>query len=261
MAGARIRPSVAALALVLAALAGSGTAWAERSLSAVFPKLDPAALAQARSQDGYSATGDSSPRFLPSGEAAAIIAKALEGRESSFLVETLTIVPGKAAASKLDLFNAITRYRGLSGVTYSSKSKGEGSVLFNEVTRIADLRKATPLPDLPAASLPASAEQYIRLKDANFGTSYYRVRLDTSPPGIVFAMSNARSLDYFFIPVVAADRLFCIFYVEQASEGLLIYSVSGGKVSGTAAKQVNISSAVRKRAMAISGWLVSSLER
>jgi hypothetical protein len=243
------------------AAAPLGAAMTARPLSSLYPNLDPAVLAAATSARGYSASAEAAPRLLPAGEAGAALARALEGRKRSFLIETLALIPGLKAESKLAVYNSMTKFRGLSGLTYSSKSKGSGAVLFSDVTRISDLRRAERLPDETVASLPESAEHLIRLKDANFGSSYYRVELDTRAPGIVFAMTNARALTYFLIPIIAEGGLFCIFYVEPIREGLLIYSIDGGNLPSAAEKQVNLSSAVRKRAAAISGWLASDIGR
>jgi hypothetical protein len=256
MARALTRLLAAAAAIALAATAETAEA---RPLSALYPALDPAIIVGAARPLGYSAVVEGTPRLLPAGEAGAAVLRALEGRKSSFLVETLVIAKGVGAGSKLELYDSMTRYRGLSGVTYRSKSQGEGTVLFSEVARISDPRKPQPLPDEAASSLPERAQHFIRLKDANFGTCYYEVLLDTRGPGIALAMSNARPLSYLFVPVVGEGGLFCVFYVEPVSEGLLIYGISGGTVSGLAAKQVNLPSAVRKRAAAIAGWLASGL--
>jgi len=266
MLGGRIKPFVAcALIAILAAApaaAAQGPSPASRPLAALYPKLDAAILASLLSSGSYSADSDKTePALLPAGEAGAAIAAALEGRQRGFLVETLALVPGAKAASKLELYNCATKYRALSGVTYSSKSHGDGAVLFSEVTRLSDLKKAKAVPDVAVSLLPESADHFLRLKDANFGTCYYEAALNTKAPGIVLALSNARPLSYLFIPVVPVGGMFCVFYVEQVKEGLLIYGASGGNLSGAAAKQINIPSAVRKRAAAIAGWLASSLGR
>lgn len=239
-----------------------------RSLAALYPAIAPETLAKARSLEGLSASADTAAglAFVPVGEAGAFLMRTLEGRKYSFLVETLGFIddaPGPGSRSggdKLGLYNAMTRFRNLSGVTYRSHSRGEGAVLFDDVTRISDLKKAQALPDEAATSLPERSEYLIRLKDANFGTSYYRVELDTRQPGIFFSMVNAKPLSVFLIPVVGEGGLFSFFYLERTKEGLLVYGVSGGLVAGAAAKQVNLPSAVRKRAAALRGWLVGAGE-
>jgi hypothetical protein len=261
MARALTRPAAASAALTFLLALPLFAAPTARPLSALYPKLDPATLKSARSPGGYSAQAEGAPLLLPNGEAGAAIARTLEGKKSSFLVETLSLIPGYEAGSKLELFNSMTRFRSLSGVTYASKSKGKGTVLFSDVTRISDPRKAASFPDEAAASLPERATFYIRLKDVNFGPSYYKAELDTRAPGIVFALSNVRPLSYFLMPVVAEGGFFCIFYVEPVQEGLLVYGVSGGVVSSAVAKHVNIRSAVRKRTTAIAGWLASGNPR
>jgi hypothetical protein len=256
---ARVLTKIAAAAVI--AVAARGAIAEGRSLAELYPKLDPAVGAAMGKPGGYSASAGDAPQLLPASDAGKVVAKALEGRKHSFLVETLTLVPGVAPESKLELYNAMTRYRSLSGVTYSSKSHGTGSVLFSDVTRIADSRKGEALPDETVAVLPERVTEHLRLKDANFGLTYYKADLDTRAPGIVLALSNSRSLSYLLIPVVGEGGIFCIFYVEPVEEGLLIYSLSGGSISALAAKQVNLPSAVRKRAAAIASWLAAACAR
>jgi len=266
MARARTRsgwPAVAAIVLMVGAPRAFPAPASPRPLAALYPSLDPAILEKARGAEGYSSSADSAAqlKLVPAGEAGAALQRALEGRKYSFLVETLGFVEdgaGQVGADELDLYNAMTRFRSLSGVTYRSHSKGEGTILFDAVTRISDLKKAEALADEAASSLPERAEHLVRLKDANFGTSYYRIELDTRLPGILFSMANAKPLSVFLVPVVGEEGLFSLFYVERTAEGLAVYGISGGLVSGIAAKQVNLPSAVRKRMSAIRGWLAGA---
>ncbi|HOX31122.1 MAG TPA: hypothetical protein PLB91_02255 [Spirochaetales bacterium] len=256
---AAARTSLLALGL---ALALAPAAAAPRPLDALYPSLDPALLEKARQAGGLSAPADSAAALslVPAGEAGAALRKALEGRRYSFLVETLALVAEgiPEGEGKLGLFNAMTSFRELSGLTYRSHSRGEGAVLFDEATRISDLKKAAPLPDEALVALPEAAEYLVRLKDANFGTSYYRVGIDSRLPGLLFSMVNAKPLSVFLVTVAGEGEFFSLFYVERVEEGLLVYGLSGAKVGGFAAKRVDLPSAVRKRAAALRTWITGS---
>ncbi len=264
MARAPIRPvSFAALLACLCLVAAPAQ---QRALSSLYPGFAQAIPAGAASAGGISDSGSSPGELglLPAGEVGAALLKALEGRRYSFLGETLSILPRKVIQSpalrdKLALYNAISQVRSLSGITYRSSSQGQ-RVLFDEVTRVADASGGRILPDTTEADLATRSGFFVRLKDANFGTSYYRMDFDTSFPGILMAMSNARPLQAFMMTVLGEGEMFSYFYIEPTQGGLVIYSLSGAKVEGFAARQVDLPSALRKRATALKAWLIDRME-
>jgi hypothetical protein len=100
----------------------------------------------------------------------------------------------------------------------------------------------------------------MRLKDVNFGNSYYKADISFTPYGLVYNLSNFKDLSYLFFKVIKEDKFFARFYMEPLSEGVLLYSVSGADVSDFVAKQVDMPSAVTKRLRVITGWVIDGLK-
>jgi hypothetical protein len=234
-----------------------------RSFDDLFPGFDPRQKAQAFS-GVITETRDSdfALRLAPAGEPGAKIAGlALEDIRPVCLVESLTVIPYlNAPLELLDLYNAMGQIRGLKGRLYHSATRDENIPLFEEADRVQGPKNLSPLPDPEQSpTLPATDRVYIRLKDANFGNSYYQGDIAVHSGGLLYGLTNFKSLSYGFIPVIRERKFKAHFYVEPLDEGILVYSAAVAEVGNFISGMVNIPSAIRKRIEVIVGWLIDSI--
>ena len=178
-----------------------------------------------------------------------------------YLVESIIIIPGNPGfASLLDVYNALGNIRGLSGRLYSSHTRNQEVPLFEEATRILSERRTTAIPDPPPARfLPRSETVYIRLKDANFGNTYYRGEMVLIQNGLRYALTNFRSLSYFFVPVIREGKFTAQLYFEPIQEGILIYSIAGADIPEFFASRIDMNSAISKRLAVITAWAAEGI--
>jgi hypothetical protein len=150
----------------------------------------------------------------------------------------------------------------LKGRLYHSATRDKDVPLFEDADRIQGPSKLTPVPDPEnAAVLPETDRIYIRLKDVNFGNSYYQGDISTLSDGLLYSLANFKNLSYGIIPVIRERKFKARFYVEPLAEGVLVYCAATAEVGGFISGVVDISSAVRKRLEVILGWLIDSIAR
>jgi hypothetical protein len=203
----------------------------------------------------------------PNPAAGIALAGIVEERKPAFLVESLLVIPypahwdgAPAAGELLPVYNALGKIRNLEGRVYRSFTRGAEVPLFEEATRIAGPKKTSPLPDpTPAGSVPDGETFYIRLKDANFGNSFYRADIERQGPGLLYSLTNFRNLTYLFIPVIKEEKFFARLYFELLAEGILVYSIAGADVSDFVAARIDMPSAIRKRLEVITGWVIDGI--
>jgi hypothetical protein len=232
-----------------------------RSLNDVYPGLQPAELSAAFSEEGLARSGKGSGglTLLPLTSGNPEIASRIAGKNPSFSVESLHVVPRKNA-KLLSVYNALCKIRGLKGRVYHSASKNKYVPLFEDATRVESARRTNDVNDPPpAASVPVSETFYVRLKDTNFGNCYYRITLSSNSRSILCDLGNFKTIYYAFFPVMKENNFSALLYVEPVAEGLLIYSVSAAEVSGFVASQIDMPSALRKRLEVIIGWMVDGI--
>jgi hypothetical protein len=234
-----------------------------RSLEELFPGLDPGIRDSIFSSRGFSQTlerDEGNRRFDSDRLAPRLFGGVMESRPS-FLVESLLIVPRENdAVNLLTVYNALGKIRALKGRMYHSATRDRDIPLFEDATRIAGERKNTPLPDPgPAASIPPAETVYLRLKDANFGNSFYRGEIALTDFGISYRLSNFKNLSYLFVPVIREERFIAQIYIEIITEGILIYSIAGADVSDFVASRIDMPSAVAKRLAVIISWIADGV--
>jgi hypothetical protein len=157
--------------------------------------------------------------------------------------------------NSLEIYNGLRRIRALGGRLYHSETRKADIPLFENATRVESAGRASAREDPPPQStLPDSETIYIRLKDANFGNSYYQADIKKSSPGFTYNLFNSRDLSYTIFPVIKSGCFIAQFYFEPLEEGVLIYGISGVEVSGFVASRVDIPSAIQKRLEVILGW-------
>jgi hypothetical protein len=237
----------------------------KRSFNEIFPDIPSAVREEVFSRRGYcKASEQALPSVLMSSGRSAIdpqIARSVLEKQPGFLVESIMVVPGTANQySLLDVYNALGKIRGLKGRLYLSATRNEQIPLFEEVTRIESARKTNPIADpAPAMAIPSSETIYMRLKDVNFGNSYYRGDITLSQRGLNYRLSNNRSLTYFLVPVIKEEKFIAQMYFEPIAEGILIYALAGADVSDFVSSRIHMPSAISKRLSVIIEWVAEGI--
>ena len=200
--------------------------------------------------------------FLPEPSSGIDIAGVITKTNPAFLAESLLIIPyqGKIL-DRLDVYNSLGRIGDLAGRLYNSHTRKAEIPLFEAATRIESERNSRAVPDpMPAREVPQSETVYMLLKDVNFGNSYYRGDMSSSPYGITYKLTNFRNLSYLFFPVIREEKFSAILYMEPLAEGMLVYSVAGADASDFIANLVDIPSAISKRLALFVGWISDGLK-
>jgi hypothetical protein len=242
----------------------------KRSFNEIFPGLAPNIRQAIFSNDGYSKSAENVPRssLIGSGQGGALVSgidpqiiESVFVKKPGFLVESIKVIPGaEAGYSLLDVYNALGNIRGLKGRLYNSFTRNEKVPLFEDVTRIVGPQRNVPVADPPpAARIPPSETIYMRLKDANFGNSYYRGDITLFQRGLRYSLANNKNISYFFITVIKEERFNVQLYFEVISEGILIYSLAGADVSDFVSSRIDMPSAINKRLSVIISWAAEGI--
>jgi len=237
----------------------------QRSFNQIFPGISSSVREEVFSNEGFSkSTGKVPPSALVGSGQSALDPKIIEAvflKQPSFLVESIMVIPGKAGQySLLDVYNALGKIRRLKGRLYRSFTRNEYIPLFEDVTRIENDKRNNPIPDPASVSkIPASETVYMRLKDVNFGNTYYRSDMTLASRGLRYSLSNNRNITYFFVTVIKEEKFNVQLYFEPISEGLLIYALAGADVSDFVSSRVNMPSAISKRLAVIIDWVAEGI--
>jgi hypothetical protein len=242
-------------------LVGASLFAQQRTVRELFPSLNEKQYIDAFSEDGTtrSGKGNEGLLFMPQTGGNPNILSRVSGKNLSFIVESMRVVPKRT--NLLSVYNALGKIRGLKGKTYHSATRDKVVALFEDATRIESPKKTTAINDPPPSSyVPALQTIYIRLKDNNFGNCFYTLSFETTQRGILCAMTNFKTISYGIFPVMKEERFIALLYIEPSSEGLVVYSVTGAEVSDFMAKQINMTSALRKRLDVIIDWMIDGIE-
>ena len=239
---------------------------AARSFDDIFPGLAPDVRSAAFSRDGYFRTlerpGGGTLRdtvAYGSGLDPALLDSVVSMRPV-VMVESIMVIPG-AGLSLLEVYNALSRIRDLRGRTFDSHRRGE-IPLFDEATRLSDGRRNTAVADPPpSATVPRAETVYIRLRDANFGNTFYRASMTLDGRGLRYSLTNNRNITYLMVPVIREGRFVAQMYFEPVAEGILIYSLAGVDVSDFVSSRIHMPSAISKRLAVITGWAADGIAR
>jgi hypothetical protein len=237
-----------------------------RSFNDIFPNLGADIRSSAFSGSGYVRSGGKSIGLeliggrVSSGIDPQII-NGVMSKNPGYIVESILVIPVLAGSvTLLDVYNALGNIRGLSGRLYNSQTRNQAIPLFEDATRIRSERQTTAIPDPPPSStLPRTETVFIRLKDSNFGNSYYRGDMSLTQNGLCYSLSNFRNLTYLLIPVIREDKFTAQLYFELLNEGVLIYSIAGADVSDFVASRVDMGSAIAKRLEVITSWAADGI--
>ena len=231
-----------------------------RSFDSLFPNLSSAYREKVFSGGLIISEKTKTLRLLPYSGSGIDISSPVMRRNPSYLTESLIVVPTKRPIGFLEIYNVLGNIQGLRGRLYHSATRDEYIPLFEEATRIVSNTRTTAIPDpRPATSVPASETVFIRLRDINFGNSFYRADITASQRGLLYTLSNFRSLTYLFVPVIREDKFVAQLYFEPINEGVLIYSIAGADVSDFIASRTDIPSAIQKRLEVIIQWVVDGI--
>jgi len=253
----------ALIVLLFAANAFSQT----RSFDEIFPHADNIIRTSVFSEDGYVKTSQMSDGFIILGSAQShlnpdIINMVLRSNPLYFVESILVISGNSKNITLLDIYNSLGNIRDLKGREYDSATKKKAVPLFEEATRITSQKQTSSIPDpAPSAKLPETETVYVRLKDANFGNSYYRGEIAVVQNGIRFTLTNFRNMTYLFVPVIKEGKFIAQLYIEPINEGVLIYSVAGADISDFFASKIHVESAISKRLAVITGWAADGISK
>lgn len=142
----------------------------------------------------------------------------------------------------------------LSGVTYYSERKKGIAVLFDDVYRVdapGSLKKS--------AGPVAGPESSIHLKDSNFGSSWYSLKIETSDEGLSLSLANARPLNFAVLRAFGEQGVRMSVEIVPVREGVYIASMCVAEPSKAAASLVDMYSAMEKRLKAVQGWVVARI--
>jgi len=234
-----------------------------RSFEEIFPGIGANLKNEAFSTGGFihSLEKNESLEIIPATGSGINLQSAVMRGNPSFLAESLLVIPYQGRTlEKLDAYNALGRIRDLKGRLYSSHTRNAEVPLFEDATRLESPTKNNPVPDPQGASvLPISETVFIRLKDINFGNTYYRGEMTTSQHGVTYSLSNYRNITYLLFTVMKEGRFSAILYMEPLKEGMLVYSVAGADTSDFIASKIDIPSAISKRLAVFIGWINDGL--
>ena len=235
-----------------------------RSFDSLFPYLGENRKNEVFSENGLirSLGKNENLELIPSPDSGIDLHRIILAKKTSYLAESLMVVPYTAKVyTRLDSYNALGKIRELKGRLYRSYTRKTEIPLFEEATRLESARKNNPIPDPPPAlQLPATDTVYIRLKDVNFGNSYYRGDMSLSPYGVIYNLTNYKSLSYLFFTVMKEERFSAILYLEPLAEGMLVYSVAGADASDFIASRIDIPTAISKRLSVFIDWVGDGLK-
>jgi len=239
-----------------------------RSFNGIFPNINQEIRNAALSSEGFVKAGQRTRGFQIIGNSGSCgldpqIVNNVLAVNPGYLVESIIIIPGNPGfVNLLNVYNALGNIRGLSGRLYNSATRHQEIPLFEDATRVLSDKRTTPIPDPPPAQiLPRNETIYIRLKDANFGNSYYRGEMALIQNGLRYTLSNFKSLSYFLIPIIREGKFIAQLYFEPIEEGILIYGIAGADVPEIFASRIHMNSAISKRLAVITSWAADGIRK
>ena len=233
-----------------------------RAFSELFPNIGAIQKNAIFSADGLIRTikKNEALEFLPTQTSGIDLRTIVMKGSPSYLAESLLVVPYRGL-TKLDAYNALCRVRDLKGRLYRSHTRNAEVPLFEDATRIDSVQKNNPIADPPIAYiLPASEIFYLRLKDINFGNSFYRGDMSAGPYGITYSLGNVKSLKYMLFTVMGEEKFSAVLYMEPLEEGMLVYSMAGADASDFISGKIDIPSAISKRLSVFIAWICDGLK-
>jgi len=244
-----------------------------RAFSDIFPLINEDVRAGVFTESGYVKSSQRQRGFIilgnePGSNLDPLIVNNVLKTEPGYLVESIIVLSGiSGSVTLLDVYNAVSNVSDLKGRLYSSATRNQEVPLFEEATRITSPRQTNAIPDPPPARiLPQSETVYLRLRDINFGNTFYRgemvlIRNANRIYGLRYSLSNFRNMTYLFVPVIREEKFIAQLYFEPIQEGILIYSIAGADISDLFASRIHVDSAISKRLAVITSWAADGIRR
>jgi hypothetical protein len=235
-----------------------------RSFDEIFPFLGEDLRARAFSGAGVirALKKNETLTLLPAPSSGIDFPSRVLSKNPGYLVESLLVIPyGSRELSVLDAYNCLGKVRDLKGRLYHSATRDADVPLFEDATRLESGKRNRVVPDpAPSAFLPSSETVYIRLKDVNFGNSYYRADVSVDSHGITYSLANYKTISYLFFTVMPVEKFQANLYLEPLDEGMLVYSIAGTDVSDFIANRIDIPSAIGKRLAVFIDWISDGIK-
>jgi len=237
-----------------------------RSFDEVFPNISKEIKNSAFSNSGYVKSSQKTSGFVIMGNDKKskldpqIVNNVLR-KNPGYLTESILVIPN-LSVNLLDIYNALGNIRDLRGRLYNSATRNQAVPLFEEATRIQSNSQTNAIPDpAPSKTLPNTETIYIRLKDVNFGNTYYRGDMALVQNGLRYTLTNFRNISYLFVTVMKEETFIAQLYFEPIKEGILIYSIAGADISDFVASKIDIDSAISKRLNIIISWAADGIKK
>jgi len=238
-----------------------------RTFNDIFPNLSRDELSAVFNEAGFIKTNTKKNGFNiiggnTVGIEPAILRKVLD-IDPGYLVESIYIIPIKPEeVTLLDIYNALGKIRDLKGKLYSSFTRKQYVPLFEEATRITSEKNTTSIPDpSPSIAVPPEETVFVKLKDVNFGNSYYRAEAKLYKNGLCYTLTNFKSLNYLLVPIIKEGNFIALLYLEPIKEGVLIYGFAGVNISDFFASKISVNSAISKRLAVITSWAADGIQK
>ena len=237
-----------------------------RSFNDIFPNVGYDIRTAAFKDSGYYRISQKSNRgaLFGSDRDSAIdpqIVNSVLRQNPDYLVESISVItPRQGTVSLINVYNALGNIRRINNWPFDSRTGNQTSPVFKDATRIAGENQTTSIPDPASARIvPRTETFYIRLKDINFGNMYLRIEMTMFQNGLRYTMTNFRSINFLFIPVIKKENFIAQLYIEPIAEGVLMYSIAGADVPGFLLSRINIDSAITKRLDVFTSWAASGI--
>jgi len=238
-----------------------------RAFNDIFPNLNQEIRSAAFTDSGYVRSSQKAGGFVILGNQSGSgldpkLVRNVLNKNPGYFVESILVIPSTRPVSLLDIYNALGNVRDLKGRLYNSATRNEMVPLFEDATRIVSEKNTNAINDpAPKSILPLSEIVYIRLRDVNFGNTFYKGEIEAMQNGIRYTMSNFRNMTYLFVPVIREDKFVAQLYIEPIQEGILIYSVAGADISDFFASRIHVDSAISKRLAVITSWAADGITK
>jgi hypothetical protein len=233
-----------------------------RSFDDIFPGFSRRQKALIFSDEGlkHFFEKDGFPMLVPNPSSGIDLLSSVMAKKPSHIIEAMVLVPysSRRELDMLDVYNALGRIGNLKD--YSFTINDRQYTIFEETTRLVSARNRRSVSDPPPAdTLPYAETMYLRFKDTYYGNLFIRGEISVSLYGITYSMTNFTDVRYFLVPIIRAERISVVIYLEPVKEGVLVYSMSGIYLPGFIADRVNITPSVNRRITTLIRWITDGL--